>query len=498
MRPMRFLPCLDENRPGSTGEPGPGRILPAALGLFLLAFGLQVLFALGGIFLSEDWACLYGDSWILHSMAVNHIRSGMFSYQEAHPTLTQLPAYPWLVSLSYRLCGQDPRIVLWVQMVLSSLAVPVVWVASRPLLGRYGLLLAVLFALDLHRLLYSAWLLSEFPVWLLWTGALLLLLHAERRPGLFVPAFGLLGLAALMKPLAGYAPAFLVLGWAALSPRSLWRNRRPVAWGLLLLVVLLAPLLLRNWRLTGEFPRYSTIGSFNSMYFNAAYYEMGARGLSLAEARCAQVEKMRRHLNGEKGAAIPPIPPEVALDRHRHMEALGLDEYAYCRMCDVLFGRFLRDNWPGYLAAHLRSGLEIFTVSTLGCLKVFHGEFRDFSFSAGGLGGALARFRHPDLGTWFLLVRAWELAAVPLLLLLAATGLVLAWRRSLEEPAVLLSVLVLAYMVAACGVNTWGRFRFLLMPFLLFLAVRGLTVLAGRLQCRTCAPPSRPPSRPPS
>lgn len=447
------------------------------------ALAVQLAFAATGVFFNDSWACLSGDSWVLHRMAVHGLENGVLSYLEPRPTLTQLPAYPWLIALSYRVCGQDPRFLLGLQMLLGSLIVGVFTAALRARLQGWRHTVGLALVFDPHRLLYSSCLLSEFWVWLAWMAGFLMFLRYEKtgRSSWLAAAFASFGLAALTKPLAGFFGPFLAAGLLVLKPRWCLARWKAFILALALYGGLLAPLLWRNARLTGEFPRYTTVSSFNSVYFNLAYYEAQKNGESLASARTRMVNLLRAELERQRGVAIPEISQEIACDRWKHLQALGVGEYEYAALSDTVFARYLKEDGPGYLRAHFRGALDIFTVSNLSWFQYWFHAYEARSFSGLGWRGGWRVLRALDLDALFLIIRLLEVATAALLLPLSLLGALLD-KRNARDAAWLMAAFFIIYVAAVSGINVWGRFRYLFMPFWFVLSAHGLKASAATLQ----------------
>lgn len=447
----------------------PKRGIPWELALAPLVLLMQWSWYRGGTFWVSPHAGLLGDAWVLHTMAVNHLQTGVMSYADAHPTLTQMPLYPAFISLIYGVLGEDPRWILRIQMVATALFTPFLVMALRPHLGRWRWAFAFFWVFDIHHLIYSSCLTTEFWLCWLWTWAWL-----SWSRGRVLQAGVLLGLCVWLKPLSLYLVPFLVSVGLVIRKGD-WRGRlRPALLMMLAFFLALTPLLWRNHRATGEFPRYSTISSFNLWYFNIPYHEHLSKGTPLAEARTQQVEFMRQHLL-KQGKSIEPISVEVATDRHAHRVALGLSELEYAQLADQLNAEYLKEEFWSYTMSHLLHAPKIFTVSNLSWLKLVHQSFEAHSF-----GHSPARwwrvFSQGGIKAWLLTCRLWELIQTLLLLSLAGVGIFFC-RRRLREAPLQLALGFIAYTTLVSGINVWGRFRFLFMPMLIFLAVLGLREL---------------------
>lgn len=354
---------------------------------------LHWLWFFQGSFWRSPHASWLGDGFILHTMAQNLLEHGELLYNDPTPTLTQLPAYPILIATIYALGEGDTRWVLQFQMLFTCLSTPLFVYLLRPWLGRWRWLWAGFWILDLHQLLYTGCLTTEFWVCHCWMFAWILGSRSLSQQDLsrFLGAVFLLCVAAWFKPLSLYLPIFfftsVALSSLTFSHRKLTFKKnmpfgRTSTWlilGVSLYSLSLCPLLIRNHQLTGQW-RYTTISSFNLWYFNIPYYLSLTGKTDLYSARGQQVDLMRIELN-KNGAQLPPIPTDVANDRHAHRKALGIGEYHYAELADKLSATFFKQHFWGYLWQHLRHSLNIFTVSNLSWLKLVHQSFEPHSFS---------------------------------------------------------------------------------------------------------------------
>ncbi|MBF0244515.1 MAG: glycosyltransferase family 39 protein, partial [Planctomycetes bacterium] len=292
--------------------------LPSGLGegaaWFLLSFGLHFVFALSGVFFKEASACFYNDAWVLHRMAENLLDRGMLSYMADQPTLFQMPFVPALIALVYTVAGRDPRWVLLLQMVLSSALLAYFVCRLRSRLGGWRILAGGLLGVDLHMLLYPSCLLPEFWLCAAWMMAALAFMDGVDRGGWrpFASFYVWLALAVWIKPLASYFAPALTLGLFVVKPGWALKNFRYLLGGLLLYILLLQPLLYRNWLVCGQYPRLTTISSFSYNFFNIPYFESIRRGISVSQARTERVNLMIDLINEREGRHIEHLGPEIA------------------------------------------------------------------------------------------------------------------------------------------------------------------------------------------
>ena len=434
----------------------------------------QILWSGSGTFWRSAHAGLLGDGWVLHTIACNYLDHGVFSYIGTQPTLMQLPGYPFILAEVYRGLGRDPRWIYALQILITCLFTPFFIFHLRPYLGKWRWLFALVWIFDVHHLLYTTCLTTEFMIGLLWMGAWLWTAQGLRTGRWSPYSLGMvcLGAAAWIKPLSLYVVIFF---WAAVA-LSLWgqwkRLLTALALGVGIYALCLAPLLVRNFQICGEFPRYTTISSFNFWYFNIPYYYNIKGEGSVEIIRERQVELMRQYLLSQ-GKNIEPIPPQIARDRQGHIQALGLDELEYSKIADELSSQFMQTHFFDYLKVHLRHGLQVFTVSNLDWLKLIYQSYdaHSFGFSFGGWKTILMQ---GDLTSWLLLCRILEVFCTLSFCALALVGTVVIVIKGRFTVFHGLAWAMVAYIPLVCGVNVWGRFRFLIMPMLIFLAIDGI------------------------
>lgn len=441
---------------------------------------LYILFQVGfinlGVFFKGPYSALLGDSFILHQMAHNYLNEGIMRYGESITTLFQLPLYPLLLSCFYNFFGEDPRYVLGFQILITSLFLPYFALSFKESIGRWCYLIYILLILDLHTLLYSSCLLTEYWVWLFWMSSLLCVFKYQKkqRARYLYIAFLMMGLAANTKPLSVYYPIFLVICLLIFNYKFLLERKKEFLVGVLLFIVSLSPLLLRNYQLTGEFPRYSTISSFNAWYFNIAYHQAARKGISIMESREQLVNRMREYLNQNFNKSISYIPKSIAADRSAHKEALELNEYEYAKIAEVLSAKYLKEHFLSYLYHHLKHSISIFSISNLSWLKLYFNEYDAFSMSEMTFGEIVHLVLEGDKKSLLMICRFYEIIFIGVILLSATLYCCLKLRHILQSLPELYAVSMIGYVTLITGINVWGRFRYLIMPMLILLSVLGV------------------------
>ena len=161
------------------------------------------------------------------------------------------PAYPYVLSILYRIFGSSTHVAALFQILCGVLIVFLLYRLGKNLFGEnVGLLAALLAALYRPFIYYEGVLLSATFILLLNACALLLLLSVKPKPFKDVLAGFLLGLSALARPNILLFVFLLLLAFLLLP--SLGRRSRAL---LLVLgaAIALLPVAYRNYRVGGEF-----------------------------------------------------------------------------------------------------------------------------------------------------------------------------------------------------------------------------------------------------
>jgi 4-amino-4-deoxy-L-arabinose transferase-like glycosyltransferase len=180
-----------------------------------------------------------------HEGAARALLEGRFFEQP-----TRVPVYPLFLAICALAFGPAPAAALIVQAVLGAAAVPLVHrLARRFVSSGLALLPAAVVALHVPLAYHAARISPEVLFTLLALWAVLALLRAidEQRPGDFVLAGLVLGLAALCRP----APALAVALVPLVLPRAWPLGRRLALWGAYVLGFAL-PVLPWSWHAAAE------------------------------------------------------------------------------------------------------------------------------------------------------------------------------------------------------------------------------------------------------
>ncbi|MGQ9678528.1 MAG: ArnT family glycosyltransferase [bacterium] len=224
-----------------------------------------------------------GDSQQYLELGRNLRSKFFFSWDGATPVTFRTPGYPILLAL----INNNPVLLFVIQSLLGALTVLFIFFVGELCWdGRSGIFAAILMAFDLPAIAHTGIVMSETLFVFLLVFSLWLFLVAVKKPVRFV-LFGiggaLLGLAALTRPVALFAPLpFLILLMAK-------RHWRAIACFSLGFVLLCGGWIGRNYY---HYHRlgFSSIGGYNLLFYNAAVLIADRDVISFEEAR----EKMER------------------------------------------------------------------------------------------------------------------------------------------------------------------------------------------------------------
>lgn len=441
---------------------------------FPLAVLTHFLFIHSTDFLNSDTACLLNDSWLIHNLAKSYAETGMMT-MAGEPTLYQFPVYPLYISMYYKFFGVDPRFILYSQLFLSVIFVNMSVIMTRSILGNFRFLLGIFLCFDLHLLLYSSCLLTELWVMIIWLLALYVYFQyrSKKKVLYWCLSIVIFTLSANIKPLSLFLPLFMIFGLGLFDSKNIWHNFKLIVLGCLIFVVGMQPLLYRNYLISDQYPLLTTNSALAIWYYNLPYARAKLEGREISELRIEHVEKMRQYLLNQ-GEDIPPVSKEKALSRHDHRKALGLNEFEYAVIANKLSTEYMKKNFFSYALLHLKSGLSVFTASNLSWLKLAYTKYDAVSFNNINFKTLKEWWASSDPKFYFFMSRIYELCYSLGFLLFALIGCV---TLTLKKQFTILhwaGWLIIIYVICITGLNTWGRFRFLFMPILIYLGVEGL------------------------
>lgn len=400
------------------------------------------------------------NSLILDSMVYDKWAKALVWGGELPATkLMQAPLYPWFLSLIYRVFGPDLTAVRSVQALLGVLTCAYITVITRRLFrsSTAGIAAGLLAALYLPALFYEGMLLPA--TLMLFLSALFVLLMVpdtgQAGSARLLAAGFVLGLSVITRPVALLLLPFALIyiglrtrrfngSTAADATRNAGRKPLRLSAALLIgLVFALAPLTIRNARMTGTFVPLTTGGGIslyqgNNPKANGFYSIPVYRGMSLGGTPEIQQERMR--LLAEAAEKRKLSPGEVS--RFWTRETLRYIASEPGASAALTFRKFLY-----FFNRYERASVE--TMS-------FHRKF----------GGILAL---PLPGYWFVLS-------------FALLGIALTRKR--WDRLILLYGGVLTYLAAAVVFYVLARYRIPAVVFLIPFAGAALSMLLKMIRDR--------------
>ncbi len=436
-----------------------GRALVLVLGL-----GLALRLALAAYVAPYPERYVQADAIGYHQLAQNLLQGHGFSRDLAppyRPDNFRTPIYPLTLAAVYRLFNRGPAAMLFLQALMGTLTVLLVYLMARSLMDpRAGLLAAALLALSPHSIVYTALLWSDTEYTLLLTGSIFLgvvmLARPERRWAL---ASGfVMGLATLTHPRSLYLPLLFVVAWFVVRARAGMSLRQ--AFGRALLYLLAFHLALLPWRARNfvhfGVPNLTSAAGINMLYYGAAL----AKAVESGEDHWSVASQYESQLL-EQGASLSN-------------EARFADQALRFALAEIA-----KRPWS-YAWVHLIGTIKVFLPGVFAVNTVLTGQTQvDTSEIYGVLIVAPTRWRSlvAVLGTFPPLF--WVYMAFTLLYLALVYGLalrtLLAHRRRPSWPWLLAGIAL--YLAAVAGPAGAPRFRVAIMPVLCVLASHSLAAL---------------------
>lgn len=358
------------------------------------------------------------------------------------PELLRMPGYPLVVAAVYALVGPHPGAVLLLQIGIDAATCAFLAGWLRPTLGRVGASAAAL-AVALHpaSALYACMLLSETLLVAALVAACAASLRAsEGRAAWALAAGALWGVAALVKPVALWAPLPVVAVLVGAGRRTLPVALRQAALTAVGCGLVLAPWVAWNGAVRGT-PMMSTSSAYNALALYAAPVVAEVDGLEPGPALVAVEAR------AEQRAQAAGVAPRSDLDRLPFWSAETAD--------------VLRSHPATVVRLQARGMVRSFVSIGRGARVHLFGEPPPQT-RAPGLGGAARWWVGTPLSDRVLDI--WALAYLLVAYPLLAAG---AWwtLRRRREAVLWVGIVLTAYLLTVTGIPGHSRFMVPAVPF---------------------------------
>jgi 4-amino-4-deoxy-L-arabinose transferase-like glycosyltransferase len=215
--------------------------------------------------------------------ALKLISTGRYPVDSALRT----PVYPVFIAIIYWIGGQDPFLIIAVQVVLGTLTVLLGYHLGIKILSKPGALIgAFLLAISMESITSVFYILTETMFTILFLAGILSWINAYKNQNKYWLVVGaiFMGLSALCRPVVVYFPIVLTIG-LLINKKIPW-IRRGIDSVLFLgvFILCLLPWMLRNISVVGS-PTLSTISSYNLLFYEANSLEANSRHISETAVR---------------------------------------------------------------------------------------------------------------------------------------------------------------------------------------------------------------------
>ncbi len=261
------------------------------------------------------------DSIEFHNIALNLLETGSYSksiINPAIPDFQRMPAYPFLMTLTYRLFGASHANVLLLNHMFFILTALLLYRVTRLVFSETsGLWAVTVLSFDPSSILAVNTIMAEGLYATVFLAAWFFLIRFVGRRKLWDACFlGLgLGLATLTKPASTYFP-LLVLPVMIVLTWKMCNGRRLLAAGVITLLsyaAVLGPWICRNHMLTGRLV-VTSMQAHQLLYYHAAMVRSNAENITLSESQTAIRREIGDSASGELEEALDP---QMLDTRHR-------------------------------------------------------------------------------------------------------------------------------------------------------------------------------------
>lgn len=387
------------------------------------------------------------------------------------------PLYPLFIAVIYKIAGQQPWLVLLIQVLLDCIACLLLFVAlNRCLSPGIAFTASLLYALNPYQIWHCSVLASESLFIFLLIAFFFFVVNAltsqtrKRQRLFFALAAFFLGLSALVRPITLYIPVFLVIFLFIVYRRQ---AKQALICSLLVLLVfslILLPWLTRNYLTYGHFS-LSTSGSFNLLILNTASM--------VAAQQQRNLGRVQQELLAES----------VQMMKEEGKDPEKLNSFQKAEYWKKLSVQYITAHPVDFIKTYCTGVLRIFiSLGTSGFLQMF-----DFPDPSENEKPNITREEKIKL-LYTSTSTAFRVIAIILVIFLMAvyismiTGGITAWKKYRGETAVVLifALLMALYFILITGAagNVAARFKVPVLPFLFPFASIGFEKLGLFLKRR--------------
>jgi 4-amino-4-deoxy-L-arabinose transferase-like glycosyltransferase len=421
--------------------------------LLFFSFLIRVLV----FFRFEPWnaAVIKHQILIFDSMGYHQLALCIKNYFSFCGDAFRTPAYPFFVSVIYSLFGNDPYIVLVVQIFLNLISIVLMYKIGIELFNeKIGFIAALLFSFDLHHIIFIFQILTETIYTTIFLLALLFYIKGIKRNEFkyFVLTGLIYGVSTLIRPISQYYIGGILLFtllWYFKNYKMGLKNAVIIG---VAYFIAIAPWCFRNYNEYGHFA-LSNIKGYNLLFWNASYYE--------AKRLKQPIDTVNANFKKEliKMGWRPDANP---FDKEKYDGELA--------------NKILKAHFADYLKTHLIGTVKIhLSVGTHSLTEVLHIPAKKFTEEEKYTNGVFALVKK-----FFAEKTIYEIAlglfVGSMLVFIYVFAIVGIWRM-IKEKQVLLMLFLLGsagYFVLISGIISYARYRLPSIPFYILLASVGI------------------------
>ena len=284
--------------------------LESTRGVAVFVFALALIVRLAMLAGAQHDPSSTADSAIYIGIGEGIAATGDFVRQYAdhvEPVTERVPAYPALLAASFRILGNNLQWPLLLQCFIDALTCVLIGLIAREISPRHHLVAGLLAVLNLNMAIHTTLILTDTLFLFFFTASLYAAIKHIQRPALstVMIACTALALGVLTRPLLYYfMPFFLfliggALWWYGYSAKRIFTS---VGVGCLVLVVLIGPLLMRNYNEYGYAQLVSQGGAGAMEWYVPLTFQY-----AIGESTDTVIQRERVKLNERLDATADPV-----------------------------------------------------------------------------------------------------------------------------------------------------------------------------------------------